>query len=184
MYKYGDYSAYLNSLKNKKTCNGNYTNRLTILDSLTNGNNGNGLNGINGINARDIRNDLTDTNFESLFTDKSIFCTQIMIRYEKQITYIEKPLDVNTSQENSINRHYILQADNSIPNGTFKTIVNNININQNSKVILTTEKNGGFTIFNKRYTKYNFAYAGEDFQLLWNSGLDGWTVLKYNGHFE
>lgn len=172
MYKYGDYSAYLNSLKNKKTYHGNYTNRLTILDSLT--------------NANDIndRNNLINTNFESLFTDKTIFCNQIVIRYEKQITYIENPLDVNTSQENSINRHYILQADNSIPNGSFKTIVNNININNNSKVTLTTEKTGGFTIFNKRYTKYNFAYAGEDFQLLWNSGLDGWTVLKYNGYFE
>lgn len=166
MYKYGDYSAYINSLKSKKTFNSNYTNRI------------NTTNGTNNINSLALDN---RDNFELLFTDKTVNCSPVMIRYEKQITYIEPPLDKTGEGEN---RSYILQSNNSIPNGTFKTILNNIDVSKKSSVILTTENSGGFAIFNKRYSRYKFVYLGEDFQLLWNSSLSAWTVLKYNGLFE
>jgi hypothetical protein len=171
MYNHGDYSSYLNLLKIKKTYNNNYTNYANY------------TNYVNNIPQQNlvIKN---NPNFESLFTDKTYYCTPVIINYEKEITYIENPLDINLEEENSITRNYILQADNSIPNGTLKTIVNNININNTSSVTLTTEHDGGFAIFNKRYTKYHFVYAGEDFQLLWNSSLGSWSTLKYSGLFE
>lgn len=176
MYKYGDYSAYINSLKGRKTFNGNYT-TTSSTSNTSNTSSTNGPNSVNGL-AFDNRN-----NFESLFTDKSFYCTPVMIRHEKQITYIEPPIDKTSEGDN---RNYILQSSNTIPNGTFKTIVNNIDVSKgkNSSVTLTTENSGGFAIFNKRYTKYKFVYLGEDFQLLWNSSLSAWTVLKYNGLFE
>jgi hypothetical protein len=156
-----DYSAYINSLKNKKTLNNNV---------------------INTRSNRNSTNLYSRNNFESLFTDKSYYCTPVMITYDKQITYIEPPIDGNSEGEN---KNYILQSNNTIPNGTLKIIINNIDVSvKNSCVTLTTETSGGFTIFNKRYTKYTFVYLGEDFQLLWNSSLSAWTVLKYSGLFE
>jgi hypothetical protein len=170
MYKYGDYSAYINSLKNKKTCNGNYinTNVCQINSSIP------------SCCPNNTGNDI-------LFTDKGTDCKTLMITYDKRVTYIEPSLDTSES-ETSINRVYILQSNNSIPNGTFKTIVNNININKSSNVILVTEKHNGFTVYNKYYSEYTFVYGGEDLELLWNSGLNNgsgsWTVVKYNGIFK
>ena len=165
--KYSDYSTYLNSLKNNKTFNGNCLNtnvcRLGIVNSSRN------------------------TDYDIFFTDKGTDCNTITITYDKRVTYIEPPLDVS-GNEASVTRTYLLQANNSIPNGTFKTIVNNIYINKSSKVNLITEKPDGFTVYSKKYTDYTFVYQGEDIELLWNSGLNNgsgaWTVVKYNGLFK
>ena len=166
--KHGNYSTYLNSLKNNKTSNGNYLNtsvsRLGIVNSTRN------------------------TEYDIFFTDKGIDCNTITITYDKRVTYIEPPLDVSESDETSVIRSYFLQANNSIPNGTFKTIVNNININNSSQVNLITEKKDGFMMYSKKYTDYTFVYQGEDLELLWNSGLNSgsgaWTVVKYGGLFK
>lgn len=175
MYKYGDYSTYLNSLKNKKTYNSNYA---------------------NGFNCNNHKPYPpyppypgclpSNCGFDIFYTDKGTDCKTIMITYEKRVTYIEPPLDASSSQV--IHRFYLLQANNSIPNGTFKTIVNDINLTNGSTVILATEKPGGFTVFNKNYSEYAFVYGGEDLELLWNSGWNNgsgaWTVVKYSGAFK
>ena len=162
--KYGDYSTYINSLKNNKTLNGNY---------LTN------------VSQLGIVNSTKNNEYDIFFTDKGSDCNTITITYDKRVTYIEQPLDIN---ETSVIRSYFLQANNSIPNGTFKTIVNNININKSSQVNLITEKTDGFTVYSKKYTDYTFVYQGEDLELLWNSGLNNgsgaWTVVKYSGLFK
>ena len=165
--KYGDYSTYINSLKNNKTSNGNY---------LTNV-------------CQEINNVSRNNEYDIFFTDKGSDCNTITITYDKRVTYIEPPLDISGSEnETSVIRSYFLQANNSIPNGTFKTIVNNININKSSQVNLITEKTDGFTVYSKKYTNYTFVYQGEDLELLWNSGLNNgsgaWTVVKYGGLFK
>lgn len=173
MYKYGDYSAYINSLKNKKTCNGNYTDKCNCCPNHINP------------NPTPIIPSCCPTNngYDIFFTDKTFNCNTIMITYEKRVTYIEAPLDICNNQ---INRTYILQSNRSIPNGTFKTIVNDINISNNtlSSVTLVTEYPGGFAIFDKYYTTYTFVYGGEDLELLWNDALGAWTVIKYSGLFQ
>lgn len=157
MYKYGDYSTYINSLK-YKTFNSKCNNQINCMPCNK------------------------PNNFELLFTDKTTDCKPVIITYDKQITYIEPSIGDNNADET---RTYILQANNGIPNGTFKTIVNNIDVSkQNSSVTLITEHIECFAIFNKRYTKYTFAYLGEDLELLWNSSLSAWCVLKYSSVFD
>lgn len=171
MYKYGDYSGYINSLKNNKTYNGNYLNRFKCCSK----------------SCPPIPVCLpSNYGFNHFYTDKGTDCKTIIITYEKRVTYIEPPLDASSTQV--IDRFYLLQANNSIPNGTFKTIVNNINLTNGSKIILATEKPGGFTVFNKNYSEYAFVYGGEDLELLWNSswnnGIGAWIVVKYSGAFK
>ena len=169
--KHGDYSTYINSLKNKKMSNGNYLNTNASQQEII-------------ISSR-------NTEYDIFFTDKGSECNPITITYDKRVTYIEQPLDINengSKSETTVIRSYFLQANNSIPNGTFKTIVNNININNSSQVNLITEKTDGFTMYSKKYTNYTFVYQGEDLELLWNSGLNNgsgaWTVVKYGGLFK
>ena len=124
-----------------------------------------------------------ETNFESLFTDNPEIIT-----YKKQITYIEPALDNDDDEDNSDqdNRTYKLQVNDSIPNGSLKIIVNNIDINNpnDSWVTLTTENDDCFLLCNKKYTQYTFLYLGDDLHLLWNKSLLCWSVLKYNGLFK
>ena len=169
--KHGNYSTYINSLKNNKTSNGNYLNT--------------------NVSQIGIVNSTRNTEYEIFFTDKGSDCNTITITYDKRVTYIEPQLDISESgskSETSVIRSYYLQANNSIPNGTFKTIVNNININNSSQINLITEKTDGFTVYSKKYTDYTFVYQGEDLELLWNSGLNNgsgaWTVVKYSGLFK
>jgi hypothetical protein len=128
-----------------------------------------------------------DPTYETFYTDKTSDGEIIIITYEKDVTYIDPPIDAIS---NCFIRNYILEADNGIPNATEKKIVCNIDINAcsspiGSSVALITEFTGAFIINNKKYNKYNFGVGGgEPLELLWNSAKSGWVVLKYDGLFS
>jgi hypothetical protein len=162
MHRYGDYSGYINSLRNKQLyslcCNQPNTNHSNSCDKNC------------------------EFSFENLYGESDIY-NPVNITISKCITYIEPQLDVPFNKP----RIYNLEANPSIPNGTSKTIVNNIDVKDNLHVeIYCVNQNGegGFVVFNKRYKRYLFAVKGEPFKLLWNQTLEGWTVIQYYSIFK
>jgi hypothetical protein len=162
MYRYGDYSGYINSLRNKQLyslcCNQPNNNHSNCGDKSF------------------------EYSSENLYGESDIY-KPVTITISKYITYIEPPLDIPFTKP----KIYNLEANQSIPNGKTKTIINNIDIKDNVKVeIYCVNENGegGFLVFNKRYKSYLFSVKGEPFELLWNQTLEGWTVLKYFSSFR
>ena len=77
-----------------------------------------------------------------------------------------------------------LPANNTIENGTSKTIINTCEISQTKLVYIysvNTDTNAvGFsTLFNC----YVFPCAGDTLELYWNSDKQNWLVKKYGGYF-
>jgi hypothetical protein len=164
MYKHGDYSSYINSLRYKSL----YSVCCQKPNCYDN-------------NCHKPKTGCTVSS-ESIYNDTDIYSQPITITTNTCITYLEPQLDVITKP-----RIYNLEANPNISNGTSKIIVNNIDISGNVFVQLNcvnSYNQGGFVIYNKRYKSYLFGIKGEPFELLWNQTLSGWSVLQYSNRFK
>ena len=165
MYRYGDYSGYINSLRNKQL--------YSLCCNRPNNNQS---------NCGDKSGTSCSVSYENLYSESDIY-NPVTITISKCITYIEPQLDVPFTKS----RVYNLEANPGIPNGTTKTIVNNIDIKDNVNVQINCVNHngeGGFVVFNKRYKSYLFAVKGEPFKLLWNQSLEGWSIVQYYSIFK
>ena len=120
--------------------------------------------------------------FVDIYNDLDYSNKPITITANTNITYIEPKLDILPTS-----RRYLLEANPSIPNGKRKTIINNINLSKDVILeiyCLNNNNQGGFFINEHEYNTYFFASKGEDLELIWNSSLNKWNVIKYNSLFR
>ena len=164
MNKFSDYSGYINSLKyntNNKKFFDRIERKVYELDDKVN-------------NPPPIG--------ENIYNDLDYSNKPITITSNTNITYIEPKLDILPTS-----RRYLLEANPSIPNGKRKTIINNIHLSKDVILeiyCLNNNNQGGFFINEHEYNTYFFASKGEDLELIWNSSLNKWNVIKYNSLFR
>ena len=167
MNRIGDYGSYINSLKYNTNINRGLSRLSTIVSTLE-----------EKINSNSI---ITS---EKLYDDAENVLIKKRISPQIYATFLEPRLDMIPS-----NRRYYLAAYPYITNGTPKIIINNIETSNSNPVIIQVfciniNNEGGFYILGKKYNTYTFTLKGETLELLWNSSLNVWNVLKYDSLFS
>ena len=168
MNRVGDYGNYINSLKYNTNMNkglSKFGTMITMLEEKINSN--------------------SNVTSEKLYDDAENILIKKRISSDIYATFIEPKLDMVP-----INRRYYLDAGPYILNGTPKIIINNIETSNNTNTAtiqiycINTNNEGGFYVLGKKYNMYTFTYKGETLELLWNSSLNVWNVLKYDSLFS
>ena len=96
-------------------------------------------------------------------------------------TMIMQPIDLTSPSFLSI---LVLPANNTIQNGTSKTIINTVDITQNKLVyIYSVNTDNNAVGFSTLFNCYVFPCAGDTLELCWNSDKQNWLVKKYGGYF-
>ena len=167
MNTFGDYSGYLNLLKQKSY---KYQIKQNI-DELK-----------NDINI--LTNNFKDLGkSETLYSDMDFTYNRASISTIYNTTFLNPQQDIIKSKS----RMFILPANPSILNGFKKIIINNIKLsNENSVSIycVNSENIGGFNVLGQIYNTYYFALKGDTLELCWNISENNWTVIKYNSLFK
>jgi hypothetical protein len=116
---------------------------------------------------------------ENIYISQSPNMREIAI--DSMTTIIAQPIDLTAPNFLSILR---LPANNTIQNGTMKTIINTCDITQNKLVYIysvNTDTNAvGFSTY---FNCYVFPCAGDTLELCWNYDKQIWLVKKYGGYF-
>jgi hypothetical protein len=161
MNRITDYTTYINALKFNTGVNKTLVKLGNVINILENKYNNNNI--TSEIIYVNSGNNLITSDIES--------------------TFISPQLDVSP---NGI-RFFYLQANPNILNGTKKFIINNVDVSSNIIIKLyciNSDNEGGFYALNHKYSIYTFSIKGEILELLWNSSLNVWNVLKYDSLFS
>jgi len=163
--RYSDYNSYLARLKYVNL--GNYLSdkQFSILDAR-----------INTVQTEVTDNYLKKT--ESVYL--SITPNLREISLDSMTTIISKPVDLTTNFFSI----FKLPANDSIPNGTLKTIINTCDISQTKRLYIysvnTTTNTGGFS---GTFNCYVVPCLGDTIELCWISNHNSWAVKRCGGYF-
>ena len=103
------------------------------------------------------------------------------ISLDNTTTMITQPTDLFSPNIFTVLR---LPANNTIENGTSKTIINTSDITQ-SKLVYVYSVNTDTNVagFSTLFNCYVFPCAGDTLELCWNSNKQNWLVKKFGGYF-
>jgi hypothetical protein len=168
--KHADYSSYLRHLSINKTLGKhlsteNYNSIAARLDSVEN-----------------ISQNEYHKKTENLYISKTPVFKEIGV--DSIVTILTKPVDL-TTEYFSI---FKLSANNLVPNGRFKHIINTCEISQNKLVYIYSidadnNNAGGFSELGNVFNCYVFPSIGDSLELFWNMDKRHWCVKKYGGYF-
>jgi hypothetical protein len=168
--KHSDYGSYLKHLTINKTLgtylsNENYNSISTRLNSVEN-------------TSQNEYHKKT----ENLYISKPSIFKEIGL--DSIVTIITKPVDLATDYFSI----FKLPANNMIPSGIFKHIINTCEITQNKLVYIysiNADNNnaGGFSELGNIFNCYVFPNTGDSLELFWNMDKKHWCVKKHGGYF-
>ena len=120
---------------------------------------------------------------ENLYISKTPTFKEIGL--DSIVTIITKPVDLATNYFSI----FKLPANNLIPNGIFKHIINTCEISSPNKLVYVYSVNadnnntGGFSEMGNIFNCYVFPSIGDSLELFWNTNKKEWCVKKYGGYF-
>ena len=120
---------------------------------------------------------------ENLYISKTPSFKEIGL--DSIVTIITKPVDLATNYFSI----FKLPANNLIPNGIFKHIINTCEISSPNKLVYVYSVNadnnntGGFSEMGNIFNCYVFPSIGDSLELFWNTNKKEWCVKKYGGYF-
>jgi len=119
---------------------------------------------------------------ENLYISKTPIFKELGI--DSIVTIITKPVDLATDYFSV----FKLPANNMIPNGIFKHIINTCEISQNKLVYIYStnadnNNTGGFSEMGNIFNCYVFPIIGDSLELFWNMDKRNWCVKKHGGYF-
>jgi hypothetical protein len=165
--KHTDYNSYLTNLKHNNL--GNYLSErnFRFIES-------------NIISLQNTVNNDYLKKTENIYLSKTPNLKEISL--DSVNTIITQPVDLK-SNFFSI---FKLPANNQIPNGTIKNIINTCTIEEYKLVYIHSSNssgNGRFSNLGNLFNSYVFPCAGDNLELCWNSEQQNWCVQKYGGYF-
>jgi len=168
--KHADYSSYLKHLTINKTL-GRYLSTENYNSIAVR------LNSVENISQNEYHKKT-----ENLYISKTPLFKEIGV--DSIVTIITKPIDLTTDYFTI----FKLPANNLIPNGLFKHIINTCEISKNKLVYIYSidadnNNAGGFSELGNVFNCYVFPSIGDSLELFWNMDKRHWCVKKYGGYF-
>jgi hypothetical protein len=168
--KHADYSSYLRHLSISKTLGKhlstiNYNSISMRLDSVEN-----------------ISQNEYHKKTENLYISRTPVFKEIGV--DSIVTILSKPVDLTTDYFSI----FKLPANNMVPNGILKHIINTCEISPNKIIYIYSvdadnNNAGAFSELGNIFNCYVSPIIGDSLELFWNQGKRNWYVKKHGGYF-